>query len=97
MEKTRRERKTERSSEHEVEPRALLLSAGKSNRSRRLQTRAARLQPCTPGCIRVGVGAPERVSTPMVAALALGTIRFRLSIDACRMFFVRFALVCVSY
>ena len=35
--------------------RSLVVSRGKSNRSRRLQTRAAELQACMPGCIRVGV------------------------------------------
>lgn len=35
--------------------RSLVVSRGKSNRSRRLQTRAAQLQACMPGCIRVGV------------------------------------------
>lgn len=58
-----RKRKTERSVPINIHretlgntvERSLVVSRGKSNRSRRLQTRAAELQTCMPGCIRVGV------------------------------------------
>jgi len=67
------EREREREREHEVESSASPSSLPRTLCSflpvkvidrRRLQTRAARLQLCTPGCIRVGVGV-RVVLTPL--------------------------------